>query len=306
MGASHDKGKILEYAVHRILEVFHRDNPNIAQPEVLIERNKRIRIAGITHEVDVWVTCSASDKSRTWGHIVECKNWNKPVGTDEVYKLIGKRDTLEAESATLIAHKFTADAEKLAKLKSIQLLAVADRFNTAFDSVRCLATTHQTFGVNLTIHFTQAQHSTFTEAEYFQATCTKDGKLVRLDTYVEQLILGELATTSRADPRSNLEGMHHGRIEFRYDFEKGEMQLNGDEVRGMTIRLAYVLEITAGELAGRFDVEQRGGFIRITYPPGTFDNQNPSVEILTAPSPALPHSAKPAPRPTRKRSPKKK
>lgn len=287
MGTSHEKGRILEYAVTRILESYHREKSTKPRPEVLIQPNQFITKQGVRHQIDVLLTFPSADGGRDSIHLIECKNLKGQVGAKEVYALIGKRDMLEADAATLIAHRFTSDATNLARVKGIELLPVADRYHTGFDSIQCFANTHQSLSTQLTIHFRYKQgHITITESDYARAICQQDGRLFRLDDYVNDLVVSQMASTSRRDGRLNLEGTHHRRIEFGEMFYPGEFTLNGDELLALTIQLLFSLEVTAGRLAGRFDMAQRGGFIRIVYPPGTFDVQNAAIEIITAPSPA--------------------
>lgn len=286
MATSHEKGRILEHAVTRILESYHREKSTKPRPEVLIQPNQFITKQGVRHQIDVLLTFPSADGGRNLIHLIECKNLKGPVGTKEVYSLIGKRDMLEADAATLVAHRFTRDATNLARAKGIELLPITDRYHTAFDSIQCFANSHQSLHAQLTVHFRCKQgHITFTESDYARAICHKDGRLIRLDDYVNDLIVSQMSATSRRDGRLNLEGMHHRRIEFGEIFYPGEFTLNGDELLALTIQLLFSLEVTAGRLADRFDMAQRGGFIRIVYPPGTFDVQNAALEIITAPSP---------------------
>jgi hypothetical protein len=49
----------------------------------------------VSHEIDIWVRLNPDTIYETT-HILECKNWSQPAGTDEVYKLAGKMESLSA------------------------------------------------------------------------------------------------------------------------------------------------------------------------------------------------------------------
>jgi hypothetical protein len=125
MASQHDKGQALEYAVRRIEETLLAHDPAFAGAPARIEQNKIIIVDNVRHEIDVCVVVNEGTRYETT-HIIECKNWKCPVGTDEVSKLLTKRNETGAHTASLIASRFTADAESLARKHKIKLSVVSE------------------------------------------------------------------------------------------------------------------------------------------------------------------------------------
>lgn len=71
----------------------HRTIPELTGSNATIERNKIITKNRVSREMDLWVCVNPGTIYET-SHILECKSWQRPVGTDEVFKLAGKMKAL--------------------------------------------------------------------------------------------------------------------------------------------------------------------------------------------------------------------
>jgi hypothetical protein len=281
MASPNEKGNALEYGVHCIEEAMHRNVPGLKGSNAVIERNKIIVKDGVSHEIDLWVRVNPETICET-SHVLECKNWNRPVGTDEVFKLAGKMKALNAASGTIIAREFTSDAEALAKTeRCLSLHCFADNFWSPLDSLQCAATTHAVDNANLTVQFRNPSPDNTTTFDHQTSVCRCGGQITGLQGFLSPLIDRHIRAIQAHDPRSRLEGEHAGHAQFGYEFDSGEFFINDHEVAHLTVSLDYTVSVRHARIAVKFDVEHRGGFIRMEYPPGTFGHKDVALEIVT-------------------------
>ena len=281
MASPNEKGSALEYAVHCIEAAIHRNVPGLTGSNATIERNKIIVKHGVSHEIDLWVRVNPETIYETT-HILECKNWQRPVGTDEVFKLAGKMKALNAASGTIIARKFTSDAEALAKTeRCLALHYFADNFWSPLDSLQCAATTHAADSANLSVQFRNPSPDNPTTFDHRTAVCRSGSQVTSLNGFISPLIDRHVHALQAHDPRYRLEGEHAGHTQFGYQFDSGEFFINDHEVAHLTVSLDYTVSVRHARIAVKFDVEHRGGFIRMEYPPGTFGHKEVALEIIT-------------------------
>lgn len=281
MSTAKQKGDLLEYAVHQIEEALITQYPALAGAEATIERNRIFTVDGVRHEADLWITVAPNTPYETQ-HLIECKNYKKPVGSGEVHKLAEKKSSLRAAKALLIARQFTRDATNAAKKHGIQLAKVSDDFWSPIDALRCIATSHQCKQALLSLNFYKSDALERTGPINSNTPCQIDGRPTMVGAYIEPLLMHHLGALGSRDPRINLEGQHTGRTEFAYDFDHGEFKIKDEEVARVVVKSEYVLDVSHGKLSVKFSVEGRGGFVRMEYPNGTFGLDRPSIEILTA------------------------
>src|SRR5258708_1558325 len=80
------KGTALERAVALIQRSMLAAEPALTGADFTVEANKIVTVNGVRHEVDVLVTIRRGSTYETT-HLFECKDWNKPVGKNEVIVL---------------------------------------------------------------------------------------------------------------------------------------------------------------------------------------------------------------------------
>jgi hypothetical protein len=123
---SKETGNALETAVRAIEGAIIKSSPAFAEGTFEIEGNKVVSIGGVRHEVDVYVHATlAPGYSAVF--LFECKNWQKPVGKNEIIVFGEKVRAIAAQRGFFIARAFTKDAEAQSKLDSrIDLLTVVE------------------------------------------------------------------------------------------------------------------------------------------------------------------------------------
>lgn len=281
MSKAKQKGNELEHAVHKIEETLLASYPSLAGADATLERNRIFTIDGVRHEVDIWITISPGTPYETH-HLVECKNHKKAVGTDEVDKLVAKRNRLGAHKALIVARSFTRDAVAVAKAERIELAEVSDDFWPPLDAFRSSVVGYQ------------REATWFTVCAVDQTSISRMGNLdhqtpiivnrspATIATYIEPALNRHLTDLANRDARARLEGLHRGRTGFTVFFGSGEATIHGEEVTRIVVEYDYILDVVHGKISARFNVKGRGGFVRMDYPPGTTGLKAPSTEYAIA------------------------
>src|SRR5215469_1042866 len=102
--APDEKGVALEVAVHAIEQVILESSPALRGELFHIERRKILIVGGVRHEIDIFVTVGAA-KGYESTFIFECKNWDKPVGKNELIVFSKKIDAATAQRGYFAAKK---------------------------------------------------------------------------------------------------------------------------------------------------------------------------------------------------------
>ncbi len=110
MVTANEKGNALEDVVASIESHILGTSPGLSEKTFLIERRKIIDAAGVHHEVDVFVTIDHGSGYKSV-FVFECKNWQNPIGKNEVIIFSEKIDAVQAQHGYLVAKSFTKDAE---------------------------------------------------------------------------------------------------------------------------------------------------------------------------------------------------
>lgn len=279
MGSQHDKGRALEYAVRRIEETLLAHNPAFAGAPARIEQNKIVVVDDVRHEIDVRVVLHEGSHYETT-HIIECKNWKNPVGTDEVGKLVMKRDEIGAHTASLFATSFTADAERLAQKHRIKLASVSE---FRLWEIAAPLISYRIEAGDVAITYAQAGLAQMTKVSFEDSSCVVDGEALNLGQVFDSLFNSHLREATRADQRYKLPGMHSGTASFRHNPRAGSFFIEGVEVASVAVTAAYSAEIHHPTINTRLSIDGRGGFLKLDYPPGAMGFENLSLEIITKP-----------------------
>ncbi len=286
MSKAKQKGGSLEYAVHQIEELILRHDPTLRGANARIERNRWFNISGVAFEVDVLVT--AGDEKSPQYHVIECKNWEKPVGVGEVSHLETKRRLLNAKTTTLIARTFTEPARNLATLCGIELVAHSEKFVTLEVGAPVFSSKIESDGV-IQINFYEPESGPKLHFDYRTTTCLHHGREVLLAKLTSSLVQQAIGTAEARDPRNLLPGFHSGKARFVESFTQGQLVVAGKNVRFLSSEFDYSTEVVFPAVVTKFGVERRGGLIRLEYPPGTMDVQNLALEVFTKPLPLPPN-----------------
>ena len=281
MSQSKQKGSSLEYAVHEIEELILLQDPSMRGANARIQRNRWFNIGGVTFEVDVLVTVGAESKENF--HVIECKNWEQPVGVPEISHLDTKRRLLNAKSTTLIARRFTEPARNLAAMCGIQLLPHSEKFVPL--EVGAPVSSSKVESGDIQIQFYEATEGPVRHFDSLTTPCVYGGQKMMLDKVAASFVQKAIAAAEARDPRNVLPGMHAGKARFTETFAPGQLVVVNKSVGVLGSNFDYSTEIVYPAVVTKFGVERRGGLIRLEYPPGTMDVENLALEIFTKPLP---------------------
>lgn len=276
--SAQQKGKDLEYAVRRIEEAILAHDPSLAGASATIEQNKIITAGGARHEVDLWMVLHPGTHHECV-HIVECKNWRKPVGTKEILALAGKREEIGAHLATLVATKVSRDAMSLAEKRRIQVALVTE---FPLWEIAAPLISHKTEGGEIAVTYRHRGPAVPTKLT-LDESCEVNGQRVALARVVDSMVSAHLRKTTGADPRRNLPGTHTGSTSFQFSVEPGRLSVGGHEVAVLSASVQYSVQIHFPTIKLKLAVEGRGGFCKLEYPRGAYDGQNLELEIITKP-----------------------
>lgn len=286
MSKAKQKGGSLEYAVHQIEALILRQNPTLRDADARIERNRWFRISGVSFEVDVLVT-TGDDKSPQY-HVIECKNWEQPVGVPEISHLDTKRQLLNAKTTTLVARAFTESARNLAALRGIELVVHSEKFVTLEVGAPVFSSKIESGG-GIQINFYEPNTGPKEHFDYHTATCIYGGRKMLLSKLADSLVQKAIGEAEARDPRNLLPGFHSGQAQFVESFAMGQLVTAGKNVSFMSCEFGYSTEVVFPAVVTRFGVERRGGLIRLEYPPGTMNVKNLALEVFTKPVPLPPN-----------------
>lgn len=284
MSKSKQKGGSLEYAVHQIEDLILRHDPSLRDVSARIQRNRWFKISGVSFEVDVLVTVG-EDVAPQY-HVIECKNWERPVGVPEISHLDMKRRLLKAKTTTLIAQSFTEPARNLAALCGIRLTEQSEKFVAL--EVGAPAFSSRAESGLIQVHFHVSAGGTKTHLDHLTTSCIYDGREMPIDELTAPLVHKAIAEAEARDPRAFLSGMHSGKARFSETFAPGRLLVSGQNVWILSSEFDYSTEVVFPSIVTKFGVERRGGLIRLEYPPGTMGVGNLALEVFTKPIPLAP------------------
>lgn len=281
MGNPKQKGNALEYAVHQIEEVLMSKFPQLAGENAKIEQNRIFEVDGVRHEADLWITVAPSTPYEAY-HIIECKNWKKPVGSAEIDKLKNKRDRLGASQALLVARSFTRDATNLAKGCKIKLLVASEDLWPSISEIRGIGTTLEFARNEIRLRFRNPNARSGGVQISHETECKLFGLIKTLEDLAVFLVRERLNRDPVKSDRLALEGLHHSVERFGCEFGRNELVVDNEEVTHLDIDCEYSLQVYNAQMTVRFAVEGRGSFFRFEFPKGAFDNESTVLEFVTA------------------------
>jgi len=210
-------------------------------------------------------------------HIVECKNWKKPVGTKEILALAGKRNEVGAHAASLIATKVSKDATELALKHNIKVALV-----TEFPLLQIAAPliSHKTECGEIQVTYAD-QGPKAPASLSLDAVCVVCGQTKRLAQVIDSMVGAHLQEKTGKDPRRNLRGTHTSSTSFKYMIKPKRFYINGREVTTIAATVQYSADIYHPTIKLKIAFENRGGICKLEYLPGTMGVDNLALEIIT-------------------------
>jgi hypothetical protein len=261
----HEKGHALEIAVHSIETVILESSPSLRGQPFQIERRKTVVVDDVRHEIDVFATVGAA-KGYESIFIFECKNWESPVGKNEIIIFSEKIDAAVAQRGFFVAKQFTKDAlGQAAKDPRITML-----YATEHDPTKVPPPQGFHFAVPARPKCSVAFRAAGSSGKKIDAIHV-DGKLVRvrgidrlltdyLNAWMDELYAPRLLRFYTADLP---EGVHPMAEEAERSFGAGELVIDGREIEHVQLHVEFGVEIIRPAVISDFEVATRGRVVRL-------------------------------------------
>jgi hypothetical protein len=257
---SAERGDALHNAVHTIEAYILQSSPNLREKTFLIENKKVVSVGGVHHEIDIYVTV---DPAPGYGaiHIFECKNWNKPIGKNEILVFSEKIDAVHAARGYFVAKAFTRDARAQAKKDGrmtllhasehdVKGMEIPNALHSAVIIPRRMA---------LDLRRRGATGPAQTAIDIDSATVILEGAPIVPKDYIVGLADEAMKQDSATVPTHRFpEGLYERSVEFLKTFDSDVFTVNGMDIESFTLSLTYALHVFHPPIVSHFDVESRG------------------------------------------------
>lgn len=277
---SRQKGDDLENAVRAIEDTILCAAPDYATGTFKIQGKRIFNVAGVRHEVDIFVTASLpAGYEATF--IFECKNWTSKVGKNELIVFSEKISALGASKGFFVASSFTRDAQaQAAKDPRIQLLTALH------------------FQPMTRVLFPQfhLRHMGATHAHVTVSGFGRQGKRVELNPEGQQVsIRGQLQaaseyvnalTTQFRDQRVNqlpMSDLQEGKQDIEFEgevsFAENEAFFGDKPMRSIQVRGTTELSVAVASVLSIYEVQTRGRMIVVAASAGGIEMQVKLIQI---------------------------
>jgi hypothetical protein len=264
MTGAHQKGKSLEMAVHALESAILRRSPGYNEKTFHIAGRKIISMAGVHHEIDIWVNVEIGDGySATF--IFECKNQKAKVGKNDIVAFAEKIKAAQAQTGFFVAKSFTRDAKAQASVEPrIQLLCVRQLpIDEVPLPIQCFhAIVVESREIKCCVEH-GSEYGTATIVDLSTASFTIEGETLDLSAYLNEWSNEEISKRQdRFRSESVAEGVYPLAFEASRVFSDRDVMMNHERVAQMTLSGAVQVRVVRGTIVSRFEVETRGRIFR--------------------------------------------
>jgi hypothetical protein len=263
--APDEKGRELEIAVEAIEAVILESSPSLLGQPFQIERRKRINVGDVHHEIDIFVQVGAA-KGYESTFIFECKNWEAPVGKNEIIVFSEKIDAAVAQRGYIVAKGFTKDAFAQA--------AKDPRITTLYAIEHDAANTAPPDGFHITVDASAKPATIFRVRGWTGAHSDPidvNGKMFTLNgkdllitdylySWMKQLYLDRLLCFQTAHL---VEGIHPMLADGQRSFDPGECVIDGRDIEHVRLFVEFGVQIIRPAVISNFEIATRGRVVRL-------------------------------------------
>lgn len=259
------KGRELEAAVHAIETVILDSSPALREKRFIIETRKRINANGVHHEIDIFVTVELA-KGYSSTFVFECKNWEAPVGKNEIIVFSKKIDASRAQHGYFVAKSFTKDAEAQAREDPRMTLLAATEHDPAATPAPDLFhfTAPATAKASTTFRVRGSAGKSMDPIEVQGQKFQLSGREVLLSDYMNSW-MQEIYEQSllRFDSARLSEGIYPMAAAGERSFGAGECFINGKEMEHVRIEAEFGVQIIRPVVISDYEVSTRGRAVRL-------------------------------------------
>lgn len=254
------KGHALETAVKFIQETILESDPNLKGAKFSIETNKIVTVAGVRHELDVFVKTLPGSAYES-ACIFECKNWKAPVGKNEVIILAAKVTAVSANRAWLVARSITKDAEAQLKLDNrLGFISCTDDFLSPLDSMRLIHSIRDPFPMDVSIKQRGVPAKEHPDRlNWKDISCRLNGRPIDFLAYIREQQNKMIAVdTKERMAYYRHEGTHWSEQGLQIRFDVGEFMIDDWDVEMMTLVLTSMVTIRPRKILSKFELSGQG------------------------------------------------
>lgn len=254
-----EKGNALEAAVAEIEALILRTTTGLSEKTFLIESRKIINVGGVHHEIDIFVTIDLGNGYKAV-FIFECKNWQDPVGKNEVIVFSEKIAVAQAQHGYLIGKSFTKDAYFQAEKDPRVTLSIAAEHDPL--------TAERPFGFHMLFqdleHVEISLHGRGHKGEPVDVdinTCRAKFLGNPIDLRQDTLSWGD--QTASQDARSFRservpEGKYQRTAHSKREFAPGDFVADEVDIERAELSVRYTLRVARPAVVSYFEVKSRG------------------------------------------------
>ena len=253
-------GRQLEDAVRRIEETIIESDPVLKAAGFEIRTREKIRIKGVSHEIDVvvWVNKNTAYSSL---HIFECKNWRKPIGKNEVILFAETIAASGAAKGYLVGKKFTKGAEAQAlQYAQLRLVHCSSDFRSPLDLLRPVATTSDFLSLVLSVK------QRGVPPQDPPNWLPKEGVICRHAGGVKSLKAFALAVATeglrehlgKGGAWPMMEGTRAQRVIRKLEFDENEFWIGDKEIEYMVLDATFLIHSRLPVVTSKYQIEGRG------------------------------------------------
>jgi hypothetical protein len=257
-----EKGNALEDAVAAIESLILQTSPaNAAKP--IIEKKKVLRVGGVRHEIDVYVTIDSAAGYKSV-YIFECKNWQDTVGKNEIIVFSEKIDASMATCGYFVAKSFSADAEAQAKKDSrLVLLSATEHDPNTPVPVEFFSRFPQLTNIDVKVSARGSNGLNIKQMKFDEASASYLGNEIdlrkQIDTWSKEACNNDVQKfNSQIVP----EGVYEQVMDHERRFASNEFIVNGQDIEKLNLHIDYRITVARSQIVSHFEVESRGRFFR--------------------------------------------
>jgi hypothetical protein len=262
--SSNDKGRALEEAVAFIEKTILETDPSLANRTIRIEVRKRVVVANVPYEIDLWVELEGP-KGYDSLFVLECKNWEDKVGKDEVTVLSDKVNAVQAQRGFLVAGAFTSGARARAALDPrVRLLEVRKEQYDWLTSPFSFSFSEFDWGsVSVELGVLDSAHLA-TPFDPNTAVAVLDGNPIDLRAYIAEW-RRELfdATIARVPQHDLAAGVYELPSVDQREFVPGALMVNDLPIGGLRLRVRPTVRVVWPAIVSSVEVVGRGRVLKL-------------------------------------------
>lgn len=254
-----DKGDALEAAVAAIERLVLATAPGLRERTFVIESKKVIQVAGVRHEIDIFVTIDSAPGYKSV-FIFECKNWADAVGKNEIIVFIEKIDATCAQHGYFVAKSFTKDATAQALQDSRTTLLLATEHDAATTPVPFAfhSVIPRLDRVEIELR-TRNGGTTELPVDLTTAAISLNGSGTLLHPYVMEWAEQAFKKSVNQFRSERVpDGIYDQTSADVRQFAPGELILDGRDVESAVLSIGYKVRVVHPAVISHFEVASRG------------------------------------------------